>query len=263
MRLVHSFSSEYCTKEKFDLYMYYFALSCIYAKESGFEMVLHCDNKTESILRNAPYDEIITDIPHIDPELKAFYAMPKFYAMTNEDLGAIHIDGDVFIKSPELLDLMKFDNYDCIVQCVEKPERGWGYGWDTAKAMFRNCAYPEWAKRKCKAMCNCGIVGINNKELKDEYFNTYWKMLNQFKIKGESREFGIPDLIIEQQFLKDLTTRKDYSVKELIDFNNLEGAKKIGYQHVIGYNKEVNLDKVKLLVKKHNKDTYDKITHLL
>lgn len=126
MRVVHSFNSEYCSKEKFQIYMYYFALSCIYAKKSGFEVALHCDANTEAVLRNASYDEIITDIPHIDESLKQFFAAPKFIAMKNEPLGSIHIDGDVFLKKPNLVDLMNFDNYDCIVQSLEIPNGHWG-----------------------------------------------------------------------------------------------------------------------------------------
>lgn len=263
MRVVHSFNSEYCSNNNFKMYMYYFALSCIYAKENGFEIALHCDKNTESILRNAPYDEIIIDIPHIDESLKQFYAAPKFIAMKDEPLTSIHIDGDVFLKSPELMDLMNFEGYDCITQCLEVPNGKWGYGWLTAQTMFDKCEYPVWAQRNCKAMYNCGIVGISNQDLKDEYFKTYWQMLNRFKTNGIKTIKGIPDLIAEQQFLKDLTSYNKNSVKTLLDIDNLKLAKEIGYQHVVGENKEENINIVKRLLQQHDKEVYNKINYLL
>lgn len=264
MRVVHSFNSEYCSKEKFKIYMYYFTLSCIYAKKSGFEVALHCDANTESVLRNALYDEIIIDIPHIDKSFEQFFAAPKFIAMENEPLGSIHIDGDVFLKSPKLVDLMNFDKYDCIVQSLEIPNGHWGYGWVTAQTMFEHCEYPKWAQRDCKQMYNCGIVGLNDKDLKDEYFKTYWKMLNSFNVNGIKCIKGIPDLVVEQQFLKDLTSFNDNRVKVLLDVKNLKlSATEIGYQHVIGNNKEANLDIVKLLIQHHDKEIYNKINYLL
>jgi hypothetical protein len=39
--------------------------------------------------------------------------------MKDEPLGTIHIDGDVFLKNPELKNILEFSNYDCIVQNIE------------------------------------------------------------------------------------------------------------------------------------------------
>ena len=36
----------------------------------------------------------------------------------------------------------------------------------------QNIDYPEWAKRQCKYMYNCGVIGFNNEALKNEYFET-------------------------------------------------------------------------------------------
>ena len=55
MRIVHSFSAKRCNEPLFRLHIVYFALSCIYAKRSGFEIALHCDNKTKDVLEVAPY----------------------------------------------------------------------------------------------------------------------------------------------------------------------------------------------------------------
>lgn len=114
-------------------------------------------------------------------------------------------------------------------------------------------------------MYNCGIVGFNDKDLKDEYFKTYWKMLNSFNINGIKGIKGIPDLVVEQQFLKDLTSFNNNSVKILLeDIDNLRNkATEIGYQHVIGNNKDTNLDTVKLLIQHYDSEIYNKINYLL
>jgi hypothetical protein len=81
-------------------------------------------------------------------------------------------------------------------------------------------------------------------------------MVDQYRKYG-TELCNVPDLIIEQQFLKDLT--KDYKVKELLDFDDLTGsADNIGYQHVIGV-KGKELSKVLSLIKKHNLNIYNKI----
>lgn len=256
MNIVHSFASSACSDKTFLMHMAYFVLSCLYAKESGFNIKLHADNRTAEFLSVCPYDNIIADLEGIDWPAPRLYAWSKFVSMKDEPLGTIHIDGDVFLKDPVLLEKMKFDEYDCIVQNIELPASPWGFGWKEASKSFENCEYPEWANRKCNAMYNCGIIGFNNQTLKDKYFETYWDMVDQYRKYG-TELCNVPDLIIEQQFLKDLT--KDYKVKELLDFDDLTGsADNIGYQHVIGV-KGKELSKVLSLIKKHNLNIYNKI----
>lgn len=259
MRIVHSFSSKRCDEALFRLHIVYFALSCIYAKRSGFEMALHCDNKTKDVLEAAPYDEIITDLENIPDFPKRLFAYPKFIAMQDEPLGTIHIDGDVFLKSVQLNDILNFKDYDCIVQNIERPVYPWGHLWKESAIAFSNCNYPDWAKRQCNDMYNCGTIGFNNQELKDEYFSTYWQMVEEYKKKGIDLH-SVPDLVIEQQFLKDLTDYRKCSVKRVLDFNDLGGsASRIGYQHVIGGAKQECLEKALNLIKHYDINTYNKL----
>ena len=65
-------------------------------------------------------------------------------------------------------------------------------------------------------MFNCGIIGFNNQDLKDLYYNTYWDMVNQYAKTGINIP-SVPDLIIEQQFLKDITDFYGYKVKMPLD----------------------------------------------
>jgi hypothetical protein len=74
---------------------------------------------------------------------------------------------------------------------------------------------------------------------------------------------SVPDIIIEQQFLKDLIDFKNYNVKTILDFDNLSMADSIGYQHVIGCSKEPNLNTVIKLIKKHNPTVFNDVNKYL
>lgn len=265
MRLVHSFTSTHCSNESLFMHLCYFILSCIYAKNSGFDIVVHCDERAKNILQIAPYDEIITDLEGVlAPANSRIYAWGKFEAMKNEDLGNIHIDGDVFLKSPILKKILNFDEYDCIVQCIENTGI---YGgdqdpvWQENAYIFNLCKYPIWANRNCKHMFNCGVIGFNNPQLKQEYFDTYNNMVKQYAQTGLNVKGSVPDIIIEQQFLKDLTDYKDYKVKCVLPVNSAISlqsyAASIGYQHVIGDSKRKNLEKVLNTIKMFDKTIYD------
>ena len=111
-------------------------------------------------------------------------------------------------------------------------------------------------------MYNCGIIGFNNQKLKDEYFDTYWNMIEQYKTKGKHMKYCIPDIIIEQQFLKDITDYYSSKGKILLHNEHLD-AGKIGYQHVQGTIKPMFLDTIKKLVKKHNSNIYNVLIDIL
>ena len=84
-------------------------------------------------------------------------------------------------------------------------------------------------------------------------------MVEQYRQKGIDFH-SVPDLIIEQQFLKDLTDYRKCNVKRVLDFNDLTGsASRIGYQHVIGGAKQECLDKALNLIKCYDINTYNKL----
>lgn len=251
MQLVHSFTSKGCNQEKLFYHTITFLLSCLFAKKNGFKINLHCDEIFKNYLSVAPYDNIYCDLEDLEWPHRRIYAHSKFHVMKKYPLGTIHIDGDVILMYPQLLDLLEFSKYDVIVQCLETKENWDGAGlYELSSESLKNCKYPEWAPRECNEMYNCGVVGINNQKLKDEYFETYFKMVDEFKKNGIDMH-SVPDIIIEQKFLMDLCNKRGYKVKFLLNKDNLQAnANEIGYQHLIG-------DSKKRLHKKCLKIIYD------
>ena len=258
IQLVHSFYTKHLNETNFFLQAICFVLSCIYAKKSGFSINLHTDAKGYEYLNMCPYDNIYVDLDNVDLPAPKLYAAVKFKVMEKYPLGTIHIDGDVLLKTPKLLQSLEFDNYDVIVQSFEAPPL-YGWGWDESASVWNNCDYPVWANRQCKIMYNCGVIGFNNAEIKQEYFNTYWYMYNQYLKKGIVKP-SVPDLVIEQQFLYDLCLNKNYKVKELIDGScPSKSANEIGYQHLIGETKSKEYIKIIDNIKKLDINIYNKL----
>jgi hypothetical protein len=131
--------------------------------------------------------------------------------------------------------------------------------WASSANSICKCEKPQWAKEKCEEMYNCGIICIKNEKLKKEYFDTYWKMYNEYDVKG-IKEYTIPDIIFEQQYLVDLCNVRNYKVRELLptdDFKNR--AKEIGYSHLMGYAKHKHIGNVLKVIYKYDKEIYFKL----
>ena len=239
--LVHSFHTKYCNKEQLWMYICYFTLSCMFAKRSGFNIVLYTDDKGAEMLQYAPYDDIKVTLNNITRPHSLFFAYPKFNTLKYMNKNQIHIDGDVFLKSDKLNDILNFSDYDCIVQSIEREYDVVPYDnlmYEGSRQSFSNTVYPSWAKRHSFYMFNTGVMGFNDEILKKEFIDTYFDMSKQFAKKAVNCP-SCPEIIIEQQFLMDLCEAKNYNVKTVIEKGLFrDGVKEfcnnIGYQHVIG-----------------------------
>lgn len=84
--------------------MWYFSLSVAYLRRLGAGVTLHTDTLGKAVLGHLPYDSVrltLDDWPDwIHPR---FWAAGKFLSLAAENGPCVHIDGDVFIKRPELL----------------------------------------------------------------------------------------------------------------------------------------------------------------
>ena len=256
MRLVHSFTTKYCNDYQLKVNAYYFTLSAVYAKNSGFEIVLHTDNKGAEVLKDAPYDQIIIDLEIDDIPRKGVFAWAKFKAMENELVESIHIDGDVFLKKESIKEHLNYEDYDIIVQQLESTCEEFEPHWNRATTAFAKCEYPSFMPRYCANMYNCGIVGFKDKELYKEYTNHYFDLINQYNIFGIDTK-GVPDLVAEQQLLYYFAKHKGLKVKELLKEESIqEMADELGYQHLLGESKYNDFEICKKVLNKHRPDLY-------
>ena len=273
MRFIHSLS----TRPLFiDLYntsslkrlvgnIAYYALSFAYLKRLNQTVVLHTDSLGKSLLSFIPYDEIhltADDIP--DSVSPRFWAAAKMYAIEKEQLGAIHIDGDVFIKSKKCLDIIENSEYDVLVQTIEKEK--WSKPYYVEFDYFEN--ERDYLKQNNLELgiygaYNTGILSFNNKKLKDDFIKGYKNIVTHhsslYKHQLLTDKSRTPDLLAEQTNIYQLS--KDYNVKVLIEENDkpiLDRCNEIGYQHVITVAKFNQLDKCLDTLKQIDIELYNK-----
>ena len=258
--IIHSFYSLKCYDDNLFFQSCYFMLSCLYVKNIGGNISIHTDDKFASLIESCPYDNIYIDLNDCCEAPRKFFAYPKLISLSKEPLGTIHIDGDVFLKKEGLFDMLDIKEYDCITQSLELREFiDWEGIWDASSEHFKYVEYPYYMQRFCNKMYNCGVIGFNNEKLFNEWYENYFRMLDEYIYHPNDVDNGIPDIIIEQQSLVDLCDYKKYNVKTLLPIGNFMelniAANEIGYQHAVGHTKSENiimcLQNIKRISPKH------------
>lgn len=243
-----------------------YGLSALLCKKHGYFIKLYCDDVFYKYIKGTGienlYDEIDLSLNNYPLPPKGIYADTKFRVMQNEPIGTIHLDGDVFLFNKNILDNLINQSFDVLVQHKESKFNCSGAYWKESSYVLSNCNKPKWTKDICNAMYNCGVVCIKNENLKKEYFDTYWKMYDEYNEKGikDPSIVAIPDIIIEQQYLTDLCEARKYNVKTILPETGVhEFARKIGYSHLIGDGKVHHFTKVLKVIYKYNKEIYLKL----
>ena len=246
---------------------WFYAASLLYLKRMGVNVAIHTDSVGARLLDGLPYDDVrltLDAIPSDFPE--CFWAASKFFALKEEPLGSVHIDGDVFIKTEECLERMQ-TRCDLIVQCSEAL-----YCIDHAYlAPRRLLERAGFGRLKYPSAFNCGVVGINNQRLKDMYLNAYFtavgKVQELIATEGDKLTAAdlniIPDLVAEQQLLYNLVKTGGFSYATVLAGASWEDHKKnatdIGFLHIITRRKFERTDDVKRIVKRLDADAYRRI----
>lgn len=277
MRFVHSLWSSPSLNNRWDFSketatignIWYYALSVAYIKRLGQEIVLHTDSFGKECLDHIPYDEIYLTLDEkISPDTcPIMWACSKFYALDIEPLGAIHIDGDVFIKSQKCLDIINAEPCDMFCQGEEDISfitcRKTTELYKDNSDWISHLDFPEGVKKHGIRAYNTGVLAFYNQDLKNRFIKSYFFMLEQvlkdeFLINKwkENRDI-CPDLVIEQRFIHDLS--QDFNVRTLIDYYRLkihEDACEIGFQHVLSKQKYKMIDICKKTLKKVDYNLY-------
>ena len=250
------------------------ASSVAYAKKNNEEIHLYADGLGYDLLSFLPYDYFSRlSVPDYIPT--EFWAAGKFYALLKMNLGDIHIDNDVFLKTPALIEEMKkgLSKNDLIIQSIED-------SWQVLNSYYKLCRdviklnnieFNHDLQADYSPAYNCGVVGINNKELKSIYLESY--INNMCEIYScpkamdmiRNNENVCMDLLLEQQHLYNLVENNGYKTYNLLGSGNevYEKAEAIGYQHLLGSEKWILLDKIKEQLKNLNPDIYKAVERKL
>lgn len=265
--IIQSFYSYNCNEINLFTQSCYFALSSIYAYGSDMPITLYTDYEFKEILDYAPYKNISVifdnhdDYINIDPLV---WAWPKFIALDVVDRYSIHIDGDVFLKSNDLIQLLQFNGFDAIVQHLESrlETQCYGSAYFDSFDCIKHLDFPKSVTKKVPDyMPNNGVLGVCNNKLWEKYRDSYWYMVNQIE-KGSLQKEGwcVPDIIFEQYFLKELCDYYGYNIKYILKGDCIDDiikdAANKNYQHVCS-EKRQHIKKVLELIHKKDNRCYD------
>lgn len=250
--------------------MWYYTLSVAYLKKMGQEIVLYTDKFGKECLDHIPYNEIYDILDDRIPQgmYPIMWACAKFYALKEEELGSIHIDGDVFIKAQQCLNIISNSTCDLFVQGEEDTSLSNNSGMTELYIQnhkhLSHLNFPNGLSKTGNKAYNTGVLQFNNKDLKDSFITTYFYMLEQVvndKLiinKWEEDKNICPDLVVEQRFIHDLA--ENYNVSCLIDYQqgNINSyANQIGFQHVLSQRKYYLLHSCKATLKHVDEELYN------
>ena len=242
LRIFHTLWTKPLKEERTPVTLLCYAISFHYAKQMGAEVVLHADTLGAEMLSFIPYDEVIIDLDNIPNRITRFWAYGKLYATKREPLGSVHIDGDVFLKNPSLAEYFSA-NHDLLTQSEEGDDWRTDYTYELSQAAIGLEELPNGMNLFYPKSYNCGVVQINNAELKKKYLDTYFrtvelsladstyddrstKIIERFGDKGSI----IPDIITEQQFLHEIA--QEYTTDTILIGNIRTDAISKGYTHL-------------------------------
>lgn len=235
--IFQTFWTKPMSKDKIETNVQIAYISCYYLHKNGYKVRMYTDKYGKELLINIKYDEINTKLDSIPDNIPNYlFAYAKFWALKNEPIGTIHTDFDVFIKKP-CIDEFYNKNYDLILQNKELNQ---DYNYKKLRNVFNKIKLPNFLPVNHIGSCNVGVIGFNNKELKNKYLDIYFKSVEYYKDYLNSIEninILVPDLLFEQttiDWLKDCYNTY-FILPELNYGQELNKiCNNIGYQHLLG-----------------------------
>ncbi|MDL2262731.1 hypothetical protein LJC11_04425 [Bacteroidales bacterium OttesenSCG-928-I21] len=250
LKLAHSLwtvpalSDRWGVKNQLEANIWLYAISVLCAKKLGAKIELHTDAFGKELLDFLPYDKVSMTLENFDCHKRA-WARGKMLTQSIIDTGVIHIDGDVFLKKEDTIDIRKFAECDVIVQNVEDAGAIYTDNLKLVKDVVKTNGnlYKMMNFDRMTAYC-CGVTGFNNAKLKDLYLEKYEEMYsllmsneNALNILNSEKEV-CPDLVAEQYWLQSATEHLNAKPYIMFDTAKIRSqANAAGFQHVIGHQK--------------------------
>ena len=252
MNFCHSFWSKPLFDKKFGdfnnclyniLLDYAYSVACIHKR--GHTITLYADSKGIDLLSFIPYDNIVK-IDIESDESKHFAAQIKFKALERMSSQDVLIDGDIFIETSDIFDLIKVNEPDLMYSFDESNETVF------MKSNYDNIrSYYDKLLSKFNSVDNLhfevptidqlrypntSLLKIPNQELKSDYIKQYFYHKNL--LKDIDFENTWPDLLIEQYFIWNY--EKDWTIKPLMN----KYVNSPGYIH-LGNAKDIMQSKIR------------------
>lgn len=275
MKFIHSFNTRPMAINCYDVSglrrllgnVWYFALSVAYIRRAGYPIVLHTDTLGAALLGHLPYDDVKLTLDDMPDDLHPrFWAAGKMWALEAEGTGAVHIDGDVFIKRRELADDMAHSGWDFIAQHYESSE--W---YEKENVLFDRapeaCAAHGLYPHRNGAY-NTGVLGFRDAALMRDFIGGYKDLAAYFSRSHgtvlDSDDFLTPDVILEQRRAYQLCAGHHSRVKLVLPGDANHGAQAVaaGYQHVVTSRKFEQLDCCRKALEKISPDISHKTLKL-
>lgn len=272
MKFVHSFWSKPLFNNKFDKFenslkniIVNYACSLSYIHHLNEKIILYTDKAGAELLKFLPYDEVII-VDGMDNNSIHFAAQIKFESLKRMELGDVLIDGDLYLRTNEVIQYVKGLNEDIIYSFFEPHEitlreSSIKKHTDLAKILNGRTRYNVPTKLEEFGWFNTSLMKFNNQNLLDEYIEQY----EYHKGQLENINFGNtwPDIIIEQYFLTTIVKEKNYSSHPIIenyyyDPKSNQKALDLGFTH-LGDNKSMFYNWSLEIIKKQNKKLYHKV----
>ncbi len=263
MKIIHSFwplpliGQRWGINKQFEMSFNLFKLSFMYAKKLGYEVVLHTDDTGYEMLKDIGYDRIELSLNGLKEEDISFWSVGKIKALEIEGINSLHIDGDVFLKSNIIKELIESD-YDVLTQMIEDE---YSFNKDYRRQVELVNSVSDLVQSPVDYPLNCGIIGFKDQEFLDMYIKFFYELMALYKenetikaayLTEEFREMQ-KILIVEQYSLPVLAHKMNKNMKFVINLGDdiQSTCAHYGFVHALGWYKYSDefQDTVKLRIK--------------
>ena len=246
MRVVQSYNG--AIDDQAEVTRWMTALSVIYLSRLGVHSVLYVDEQGRRNLGGIVdmYSEVraLTIPDWVD---RRCFAAAKFFAMENEELGVVHIDNDVLLKSKKVLDKIDALRSTCDV-VVQGIERYLGAPYDLSD--YTAAGYRFGIGISNTIPINAGVMCITNEALREAYYAQYFDAIMYMSKWLRGKVMSVcPDYAPEQAVIHALCVENGYKIGEITDSPTIKGCcrqvEELGYAHFWGGSKVKQIEQIK------------------
>lgn len=245
MKIIHSLwtlpllNNRWNIREQYEKSFNLYKLSFLYAKQLGYEVVLHTDSMGYHLLKSINYDRVELSLNELDKKDSKFWALGKIKSIEIEGKNSIHIDGDVFLKSENIKNIFN-TNFSVLTQMIES-EKSFIDNY-LPQLNFIN-SLSSILKSDIRYSYNCGVLCFKDWELFEEYnrlirdiINFYHKNISVENFYNNHLSYYERMLIVEQYSLpvvvKKMKKTPEFILKNMCDIKS--DCNYYGFAHAFG-----------------------------